>query len=508
MLNSTRAQFEPFSYATFQTLLLVLVAVTAACFLVQAAHFLPVTDENLHTEAAGVVKALRWARGEPLYADYRQPPYLLTPFPPLWYACLAFAAKVGLADVDSLTLFGRLFSLVLLLGTAALSYLWNRACGFSRAVSLLTPTLFLSFPVLINWAVTARQDVPAIFFCFLAVFLVTRERGTLWIVLAGVAAALAFLMKHSSLAVPVAVFSWLLVERRWKLAALFATVWGLLVGGTILGFDFASGGWLRFNLRGTYYGSFGLGNTHELLARLFVSGGQQFAILIFAFGLFGFLISWKNKDPRVRLLGFYFASSFGFALLGSSFANATVNHFLEPALVWALLAASGMSTLRQTWPASSSLPVLALALVLCLLVPALDAQRWEMMNSRPDDLRDLAAIAHGREVLTDIPFVGARTSQQAFLDPISLTFAEQRGGWSSAGIVAEVQAKRFALVILHWSVQDPRWTTHRYPRLGAVLRSAIEQNFGLCGRMGSAYVYAPLVRDSGMPATCPSQIIR
>lgn len=504
MLDSITDRFEVlFSYVSFQTLMLVLTALCAVFFLVEVAYFLPVIDENFN-EVPGVVKAQRWAQGEPLYADYRMPPYLHTPFPPLWYVCMVLAAKAGFHDVDSLTLFGRLFSFVLLLGSAVLTYLWNRTRGFSRTVSLLTPALFFSFPSLINFAVAARQDIPAIFLCFLAVFLVTRERGSFWVVLAGATAGLAFLMKHSSLAVPTAIVLWLLAGRKWRPAVAFALVWGALVGATILGFEIASDGLLRFNLRGTYYGSLGLGNTHELLIRLFVTNGQQFSLLLLAFGLLGFFNSRASKDERSRLLRYYFATSFGFALLASSFANASINHFLEPALVWALLAASGMAALQQTWPSSSTLPSLAFAVVLTLLVPALDVQRWEMLNARPSDLRELAAIARGRRVLTDIPFVGARSSEQWFLESVSLTFAEERGGWSSAPIVADLQAKRYDLVILHWLLQDSRWTTHRYPRLGVALRSAIQHNYGLCGQKGSAYVYAPLTGDTPQPAGCPS----
>ena len=158
------------SFSNITRLLLILSGCAALLFLIEAVRFLPVTGENMYPESAGVLAAQRWAHGLPLYADYRQPPYLVTPFPPLWYGCLAIAAKFGLNDLDSLTLFGRVSSLAFLLGTMGLGYVWNLRLGLSPQLALLTPAFYLSFPVLIPWAVTARPDFLSIVLGFAGIY--------------------------------------------------------------------------------------------------------------------------------------------------------------------------------------------------------------------------------------------------------------------------------------------------------------------------------------------------
>src|ERR1700726_2657017 len=105
-----------FSFQRFQGLLLVLTGLVAFSFFVEAMRFLPVQGDNMYPEAAGVLSAQRWAHGFALYEDYRQPPYMTASFPPVWYGILAIAAKLGISDLNALTLFGRVLSLACLLG--------------------------------------------------------------------------------------------------------------------------------------------------------------------------------------------------------------------------------------------------------------------------------------------------------------------------------------------------------------------------------------------------------
>src|SRR6266511_445009 len=104
------------SFRSFHALLLILTGLAALFFLAETPRFLRVTGENIYPESAYVLAAQRWADGLSPYQDYRQPPYLMTAYPPLWYASLAVAAKLGLRDLDSLTLFGRILSLASVFG--------------------------------------------------------------------------------------------------------------------------------------------------------------------------------------------------------------------------------------------------------------------------------------------------------------------------------------------------------------------------------------------------------
>src|SRR5215510_12371308 len=157
------------SFANFQRLLLFLTGCAAVAFLVEVLRFLPVIGDNMYPEAANIVVAQRWAQGFPLYSDFRQAPYLLAGFPPLWYGLLALAAKAGFSQVDALTFLGRLLSVGSLLLATVLAVLWNVKQGYAVISSLLAAALYLAFPVLMPWAVTARPDFPTLAFCFLGI---------------------------------------------------------------------------------------------------------------------------------------------------------------------------------------------------------------------------------------------------------------------------------------------------------------------------------------------------
>lgn len=493
------------TFQTFHRGLLLLTGMAALFVLVEVARFLPVTGDNMHPEAANMVIAAQWARGHALYTDFRQPPYLLAAFPPLWYAVLAVAARLGLGDLDALTLFGRALSVASLLGVAGLGYLWHRRLGVDRGLAALTPAFFLAFPVLMPWVVTARPDFPMLMLGALALVIAAFGTGVLAVVLAAGAAAAGFLVKHSALAVPAAVVLWLLSARRARHAILFAGVWLLVAGGTLAVGDVMTGGFLRLNLSGPQFGHFSPGHAHQVLLRLLTPPGNGFALALLAFGGFGFLHAWQG-DQRERLLGFYFVTSLVLAVGGSALAGANVNHYLEPGLAWALLAPVGVRRLGRDWRPGAGAGGLAAVVVLVLLLPSLDIQRWNMLGAEPPDYRRLADLVRERRVLTDLPYVGARSRAPELLDSVPLAYLERVGVWSAHALVGAVEAREYDLVILHLTLEDPRWAAARYPTVGPPLRAAIARNYAFCFETDSNYVYAPIAGGgSNAAAACPDQ---
>jgi len=195
----SRSRVILFSFERFQGLLLILTGLVALFFLVEAVRFLPVRSDNMYPEAAGVLSAQRWAHGLPLYEDYRQPPYMTASFPPAWYGVLALAAKLGLQGLNKLTLFGRLLSLGCLFGVGWLGFRWNRKIGLPFWLALLTPLFYLSLPILIPWAVTARPDFPGLLLVFLSLYVISL-RPTKGSVLLAAAFAAVIIAVISSLA--------------------------------------------------------------------------------------------------------------------------------------------------------------------------------------------------------------------------------------------------------------------------------------------------------------------
>ncbi len=499
-----------FSFTSFQILLLVLTGIVALLFVAQAIRFLPVTADNIYPEAAGVLSAQRWAQGHPLYQDYRDPPYLITPFPPVWYGLLALGTKIGFTSLDSLTLFGRILSLAALAGMLGVGYLWNRRLGLSPPISFLTVTFYLSLPILIPWAVAARPDFLALCAGFLALYWAGFRSTSRSVAVAAALAAIAFLIRHNAVAVPVAAVLWLAWSKRWKHAGLFCTVWGAVVGVTVLVFQIATHGLLLLNLSGATFGQFALTYVRDIAGRLVLPPGHGFVIALFAFGLLGFLETWKDGDASLRLLGVYLVVSCGLVVVGSAARGAAVNHYLEPALAMAVLVPTGVARLRGSWQNGSAQALFAIVIVAVLLLPSVDMQRSYFVHNKPENLQSLARLVEKRRVFTDVPYLAARTSTLELMEPASLMNTERaaaRVAWSSAIVERNLQEKKYELVVLGFPLDSPYNPDERYPRYGHLdskVRTAIANNYRLCAQLETSdvegaseirYVYAPLADD-------------
>ena len=501
-------EFTP-SFALFSGVLLGLTAAAGLFFVVGVIHYLPVTGDNLYPESAGVLAVKHWADGQSLYRDYRNPPYTMTAFPPLWYVTLGAISRVTHLDLDSVAMAGRSLSLVSLCGILSVAYLLLRRFGVVPKLALLGITFYLSLPVLIPWAVTARPDFPALLVALAALYLGGTRDSTRTLVLAGLLASISFLMRHNSVAVSVALVSWLVWSKRWKSAVVVCVIWGAIVAGVLIPIQVSTGGLLGLNLSSAKFGSLAPTYVRDVLMRLLQTPGSGFTVVLIAFGLFGLVQSVKLPDSRVRLLAFYAVASLAFGTLGSAAAGGAVNHYLEPALAFALLVPFGLQALQQSWPSHSQTGLLVLVLIGVLLLPSLDSQRWNAFHERPEDLRQVAALVQGRRILTDLPFLAARSGNPGLIDLASLINTQKSHNalsWSSEQVSNSVARKDYEVILLSTPVEKayiPNGRYPRWPRLDAHMKAAIANDYSFCFELQNTYIYAPKVAP-GQVLSCPA----
>jgi hypothetical protein len=498
------------SFEFFQKAFLGVTGIISLFFFVEAARLMPVHGENMTAESSTVLIAQRWAQGLQLYTDFRKPPFLIAPFPPGLYALLVAGYKTGIRSVHDLMLLGRWLSLMSLLGIGGVTYFWNRSRGFSSEASLVTPLLFFCFPALLPWAATVRQDFPGLLLAILGVLLAFHRPAWKWIVAAASLAGAAFLIKHSFIAVPTALVLWMGFNRRWKHALLFCLVWFVIVGTVVGYFQWSTPGLMRLNISGgKIAGAASLHNVHESFAAVAWAQGHQVVILMLTFAILGATLSWRKFNNPSWFLSCYFVVSLLFALFVSSFSNASYNHYIEPALVCSLFAPIVLGYLGRNWPREVPTASFLFILMLMLLAPTIDVQRWNMMNDRPDDLDKFVPIVRSEKILTDVPYLATNSAQPQFVETISLRFSEKAGVWSPLPIEAVLQQKQYDLVVLHWSLDDPRWDYHRYARLGPELRRSIRENYSFCAVVQGVYFYTPTALSITSPdehstRDCPS----
>jgi hypothetical protein len=489
-----RSASVPFSFRAFRTGLVVLCSVAVLFLLISALRFIPAVGDNSYPEAAAILSASRFAQGLGLYTDYHQAPYIVTAFPPFWYVLLAVPAWLGVKDLDTLTVLGRLLALGALFGVAALAYLWNRRIGRPGRLAVLSPAFYLSLPILIPWAFTARPDFPSLLCSMLALYLIGQKASGRAVMASALVAAVAFLIRHNAVPVPVSVVLWLLWSRRWRHAVLFCAVWGAAVGSTVALFQAWSGGLLLLNLSGAKFGRMALTYGRDTILRLMTSPGHGMATALLSFGLFGFFCNRKERDARSLLTGIYLPVSVLFAGLGSLAAGADINHWFEPSLALALLIPAGLARMEAGWSKDAVASRFLAVLLLVLVVPSLDVARWGVMHTRPADMRRLLPYAGNKNVFTDVPYLAARARQPVVLDMASLAYAIRSGQWSPAPLIGALDQKEYELVILGeggLAAYDPAALYPRYPHLDPTLQAAVRRNYKFCFDLDAVDVYAP-----------------
>ena len=493
-VSAIRTSAALLSFSVFRLIVLALCSVTVIFLLMYAVRYLPAVGDNTYPESAAILSAKQFSQGLGLYTDYHQAPYFVTAFPPLWYVVLAIPAWLGFTDLDTLTLIGRLVVFLALFGVATLAYFWNRQLGKPVQLAILAPALYLSVPILIPWALTARPDFPSLLCSFLAMYLVARKESAVAIMIGALAASIAFLIRHNAVAVPVTVVLWLLWSRRVRHAVLFCAVWGAAVGGIFALFQVWSHGLLLVNLSGAKFGRMAVTYGRDTILRLVVPPGHAMASILLAFGALGFVSNPLQRNAPASLMSIYLPVTFFFATLGSAAAGADVNHWLEPALALALLAPTGLGRIKDSWTRDAGVCQFATIVMLVLLLPSLDMQRWGVMHAKPADMSRLLPYAAHKQVFSDIPYLAARTAEPAALDMASLTYAVRSGNWSTAPLVDALDQKKYSLIILGQgglSEYDPAALYPRYPHLDPSIQAAIRRNYSFCADVDGASLYSP-----------------
>jgi hypothetical protein len=502
------------TFRTFYLCVVALYACLTVAFLAQAIRFLPVRGDNMYPESAGVLSAQRYASGLPLYEDYRQPPHLTTSFPPLWFEVMAIPAKFGATSLDSLTYFGRVLSLACLFVAVLTGYLWNRSMGLASGMAILTPLCYLSLPQLIPWGVTARPDFPALAACIGALCLVGYRSRGIFLVAGSVLAACGFLVRHNSVAAPVAIVVWLLLAKRVKDAALFCAVWAVVVFPVLAWFQVASHGMLLTNLSGAKFGAMSVSYIRDIVANMVNAPGSGCGVLLWVFGSVT-LLDLRSID-RGRLLSWLYATAaISFAVIGAAAAGAAANHFLEPSLAMAVLAPWFFRRGEEEWPQGSVVGLFSLVVAVSLLAPSLDVQRANVSHREAEDMRKVASVTSRRHMFSDIPYLAARASVPGLIDLASLVNTERRTSpwsWSSESLVEDLKRKRYEVVALSTPIEQtilPDGLYPRAPRMDTKMQHAIAENYELCGEIDKVYLYVGRGDvAAGAGGVCAGQLLR
>lgn len=397
-----------------------------------------------YPEAAVVYNVLQAAHTGHLYRSIAQPPYTPAPYGPLFYGALAVVARVAQLGMDSVTRVGRLLSLACFLATAGLAFRCSKLLGLPVAVALCSAAFVLADMTAAPWNATVRPDLLGILLALASVYLLTDEAGRRRFVLASLCLAAAIIVKQSLIAAPSAAILYLLLGRRYRRAVAMAAMISGLAAATVLALHFR-GDAVIANLFMLRHSAMEIGGAWHMLYSQVLAPNPHTPLLMCA--VVGCWVLFRDCHSQSSLLLLYFGAAWITSLLQLLHIGSNVNTLLEAWVVSAVLAAVGIQQMLKVRPALVA--VTGAIVIACVIVPDAGLRR-----SRDDIYRQLhdtskiADFAHGRRVLTDVPYVGARSMEPVMLDSYFSTLLENDGIWHSTPITHDIRTQQFDAVLI------------------------------------------------------------
>ncbi len=407
-------------------------------------------------EAINVEFALTLLRGQSLYHDPSQAPYLYSAYPPLYPWLQSLLMKF----TQNIWLPGRLLAFTGYLGCGSLIFFWGKG-RWGWPLALLLSSLFGLFPTWALWGTMDRCDAFYLLLHFSAFLLLYGDdlqdakdgsgnyRRAWLIPLAGILAAFAILTKQNALTLPLVYGIYCLSKRQWKKIFIFL-FFSLLPTGAVFYFeDWKSGGaflkhiflWLDTGINGENLGYY--------LFHLFLKeGGVLLAIA-------ALLLCFK-RPVRLLLLQVFFSF---LSLLLLARAMSAENYFMEFLLYGIFFIGEGLvAPAREDSKGfrsfRTSIPItLFCYLLLGALYASLSHMRWPNLPSGPEiNMKYDAAVeiyAKPGEHLAldlDLPLMAGK---RIWVQPGEYTAMVAKGLWSAEPLLEEIRAKKYSTIELY-----------------------------------------------------------
>jgi Dolichyl-phosphate-mannose-protein mannosyltransferase len=457
-------------------------------------------------EGANVYTALRAGATGQLYISYNQRPHVDQPYGPLFYAVEASIARVSRQEVDLTTRRIRMLTYGCFLASALMVFLICRKLGSPLTLAAIAGVMMLGQPDFLGWNITARPDLLALLLMLGSLFLALKmdEHRWVFVVLAGLLAGLAFLVKQPGAAVGMAIGLVLLWRKEFRRLALFsvAAAIPIVLMFTILVLRKEPFGEQFTTIDNTYWS---LKGGLQYLGLLMA---QPYYIVPVCLGVAGLLACLKMGQVWQFPAAFLVVTSLT-GLAGLPQMAGSTNYLL-PGLTGCCLVAPAAIKLFQS---QSRLQFSAV-----LLVPVLAYAAWSGVQSADTYARSVGRVPENVSfaplqsvrVLSDIPMLSLRGKDPEFLDGFSTHSLELTGHWTSAPIVEEVRQRQFDVVILRsltpTAVFRPRPVAYRamaswrgISEFSPEVIAALNENYNVYCATFSAVVLKPTDRTPNIP---------
>jgi len=427
-----------------------------------------------------VYKAREVQQGRPLYADWRQPPHVLTLYGPLLYAVPGLVGRWINANEVTLFYLGRVHSLIGTTGAlAVVAWLIGRTARRRPAEMATGVLIVFTAPILWPVCTVFRPDPVEMLWTLLGLALFLRRESTPWRYASVAAFLMAFLYKQSGAVGPVAVTLYLLLNRRTREAVSYGAFSLIAFLIVVAALNLATGGlhWLN-NVTALHANV-----TWSNLITVTLESALLRCLIPFvpAIGI----VIWRWSRRQFDLLSVFFVVALCAAAAATVRDGSADNYFLTALAVGTVIVAQGWARWRQKmnvaaahnftlkepgttreWPAIASL---AIALVFSAPRVWSDvrsigplraelAARSEREAQRLTFVREAAARldALGGPVFCQFDPVNLYTRNTVMLDTLTFGGLADQGVFDDAAIIQAIRDKQFsAIVLLFPAAQRP-----------------------------------------------------
>lgn len=462
----------------------------SAVFCVTAAQSLAAAWPITYPEGAQLAGLLRVRDGAPLYQDFRQFPWVITPYPPLLYVLGGLMSRGLDLGVLETMIAARGITFAASLAAAGLIYGLARVQGCGRIAALAGALLFLPLPMLDGWGFTIRPDVLGVALSLLALLLALRMPARIWV--AAAIAALAFFAKQTMVVAPVAIICWLLFQKRIGTAVRFGAIWVALLAAGLAGLHLATGGLHELNVIISHLNPVnGLDSAVAAFLELPRIGWLPVSLAVGAIAL------GAVRQRRLGLVGWSWLLSLAFALWTLRGRGADVNYLIEPAALACVLAAGAIDATWRTTERGSRAGWLAAAL-LAVATAVWSASTWQYWRDAggltADRQLPLAEIAAAERVLAEEPTMVLLAGRPlVFSDPLQFSQMASAGRFDPAEVVQRVRRHEFDLIVLRGDARRTRYINGQ-PKWPEPIRRAIADYYTPAGRSDLFWLYVPARR--------------
>ncbi|HKC12732.1 MAG TPA: glycosyltransferase family 39 protein [Vicinamibacteria bacterium] len=440
--------------------------------------------------------AYRLSRGEPLYHGVTTPPWVVSPYTPLYHALLAAALRITDLGYRPARLLSLLASLAL---AAALAVLARRWRGRARD-GLWASCLLLILPaVLSNFARPHPQMLAVALSVWTFALFESRHR----ILAAGLSpflAVLAVYTKQTQFALPLALGLWLLAKDRPRLIAYAGTV-ALLGLAPVPWLQAWTGGAFLDSVVGMNFLPYHAGQIAPVLIH---HAGAFFPFLWLALSRLAARLRAGTLEP----IDCYLLVVVLVTVPSLGRAGASGQWVVELLVVGALFLLRTGGLIFP--PAHRRLAVAQLALVLAY------GPAFVLLEEGPWDRASIRAAPAIRAILESAP--GPVISQQGsfslftrgeiHIQLFHFAALAQMGRWDQGPLLREVEERRVGWVVTESPLEEPLTDDDARERFTPELWAALGRNYVRQAHLGPYFVYAPRGRPTPPPQTAGGEPAR